>query len=149
MINNDPNYKKKALRSFYLQSAMKSLQAELLVQGPGVVSIKFPYQSKYTQQNGYIHAGILSTILDSACGYAAYTLMPPDADVLTVEFKVNLLRPAKGEAFEAKGKVLKAGRTLSVVEGTIHSSEYSEEKPVASMTATIMTIHTPHNNFDR
>ena len=136
----DQNYKNKTIDSFSRQSVMKMLSAKLMIHEPGAISISFPFQAEYTQQNGYIHAGIVTTILDSACGYAAFTLMPPNLDVLTVEFKVNLLRPAKGEEFTAKGKVLKAGKVISVVEGIVYSSDYGEGKPVASMTATIMAI---------
>lgn len=96
MEAQDTGYESKALESFGRQAVMQTLEAELSIQGPGIVSIRFPFQSRFTQQNGYIHAGIVATILDSACGYAAFTLMPQGADVLTVEFKVNLLRPAGG-----------------------------------------------------
>jgi len=136
----DTGYESKTLESFGRQAVMQTLDAELSIQGPGIVSIRFPFQSRFTQQNGYIHAGIVATILDSACGYAAFTLMPQGADVLTVEFKVNLLRPAKGDHFAAKATVVKPGKTISVVEAALYSSEYGEGKPVATMTATIMTM---------
>jgi uncharacterized protein (TIGR00369 family) len=136
----DTGYESKTFESFGRQVVMQTLEAELSIQGAGIVSIRFPFQSQFTQQNGYIHAGIVATILDSACGYAAFTLMPQGADVLTVEFKVNLLRPAKGDNFVAKATVVKPGKTISVVEAALYSSEYGEEKPVATMTATIMTM---------
>ncbi|MFK4754641.1 PaaI family thioesterase [Oceanobacter antarcticus] len=103
MEAQDTGYESKTLESFGRQAVMQTLDAELSIQGPGIVSIRFPFQSRFTQQNGYIHAGIVATILDSACGYAAFTLMPQGADVLTVEFKVNLLRPAKGGALCREG----------------------------------------------
>ncbi len=140
MHAQDEKYRHKTLESFARQAVMQTLGAELNIQAPGVVSISFPFQAQYTQQNGYIHAGIVATILDSACGYAAFTLMPMGTDVLTVEFKVNLLRPAKGDSFTAAARVVRPGRTISVVEAILHSSEYGEQKPVATMTATIMTM---------
>ncbi len=140
MEAQDTDYESKTQESFGRQAVMQTLEAELSIQGPGIVSICFPFQSRFTQQNGYIHAGIVATILDSACGYAAFTLMPEGADVLTVEFKVNLLRPATGDHFAAKARVVKPGKTISVVEATLYSSEYGEGKPVATMTATIMTM---------
>lgn len=140
MTPQDPDYEIRTHESFGRQAVMHTLGAALSIQEPGAVSIRFPFAPRYTQQNGYVHAGIVATILDSACGYAAYTLMPPDADVLTVEFKVNLLRPAKGDVFTAKATVVKAGRTISVVEAALYSPEYGEQKPVATMTATIMTM---------
>lgn len=140
MHAQDEKYRHKTLESFARQAVMQTLGAELNIQAPGVVSISFPFQAQYTQQNGYIHAGIVATILDSACGYAAFTLMPMGTDVLTVEFKVNLLRPAKGDSFTAAARVVRPGRTISVVEAILHNSEYGEQKPVATMTATIMTM---------
>lgn len=136
----DEHYKDRTAASFSRQAVMKTLDATLTIDSPGRVSISFPFNEIFTQQNGFIHAGIISTVLDSACGYAAYTLMSAKADVLTVEFKVNLLRPAKGSHFTASAHVVKAGRSISVVEATLHSAELGEQKPVATMTGTIMTI---------
>ncbi|MEX2473923.1 PaaI family thioesterase [Marinobacter sp.] len=142
MKAQNEQYLERTQKSFDRQAMMKTLGAELSVLAPGKVEIRFPYNPKFTQQNDYLHAGIVTTIMDSACGYAAFTLMPPDADVLTVEFKVNLLRPAKGEVFTSSAVVLKPGKTISVVEALLYSPEYGEQgdKPVASMTATIMTM---------
>ena len=143
MDAQDVSYREKVKESFNRQVVMHTLGAELSIQGPGIVSIRFPFQPEYTQQNGYIHAGIATTVLDSACGYAAFTLMPPEADVLTVEFKVNLLRPAMGAHFTARARVIKPGRTLSVVDAALFSPAYDEDKPVATMTGTIMAIVQP------
>ena len=95
---------------------MKTIGASIEAISPGKIEIEFPYQSNLTQQNGFIHAGIVSTVLDSACGYAAFSLMPLDVSVLTIEFKINLLSPATGDRFRGYGKVKKAGRTISVAE---------------------------------
>lgn len=142
----DKNYIRKTHDSFNRQAVMQTLKARLEIHEPGITSIRFPYNQAYTQQNGYIHAGIVTTILDSACGYAAYTLMPADADVLTVEFKVNLLRPARGDFFTASASVVKPGKTITVVDAKLHSPEYGENKPVATMTATIMSIFTQNRH---
>ena len=95
---------------------MKTVNASILAIRPGEIELEFPYQSNLTQQHGFIHAGIVSTVLDTACGYAAFSLMPENAAVLTIEFKVNLLSPAKGERFRAVGKVKKLGKNITVTE---------------------------------
>ena len=105
---------------------------------PGAVDLLLPYRADLTQHNGYLHAGILTTAADSACGYAAYTLMPAGSDVLSVEFKVNLLRPAAGERFVAEARVIKAGRTLTVVRCDIHGWKADKGKLVATMLATMI-----------
>jgi len=122
---------------------MKTLGASLVRVSPGEVAIRFPFDSNLTQQHGFIHAGIVSTVLDSACGYAAFTLMPQDAAVLTIEFKINLLSPARGEWFEAVGRVKKPGRNISVTEGEIYAQQGEAKKLVASMVGTMMAV------FDR
>jgi len=107
---------------------------------PGRIELKMPYLEEYTQQHGFVHAGILSTAMDSACGYAAFSLMPEEAAVLTIEYKLNLLAPAKGDFFLVIGKVLKVGRTVIVCQAEAYSSEKGEQKLVAQMTGTMMTI---------
>ena len=120
---------------------MSSIGAELLLVEQGKVEIALPYRSDLTQQHGYMHAGIITTIADTACGYAAYTLMPAGSEVLSVEFKVNLLRPAKGERFIAVANVLKPGRTLTVVRGDVFSvNEESEPELIATMLATMICL---------
>jgi len=103
---------------------------------PGVVELALRHSPAITQQHGFVHAGILATALDSACGYAAFSLMPANAGVLTIEFKINLIAPARGPLFQIVGTVLKHGRTISVVEGRATT----DGKLVASMTATVMTV---------
>jgi uncharacterized protein (TIGR00369 family) len=119
---------------------MTTIGAELVSIVPGAVQISLPYRADLTQQNGYLHAGIVTTIADSACGYAAYTLMPPNSAVLSVEFKVNLLRPAKGEEFLAIAEVLKSGRTLTVVRADVFANPKSERVLVATMLGTMMCL---------
>jgi len=120
---------------------MSSIGAELLIVEPGKVEIALPYRSDLTQQHGYLHAGIITTIADTACGYAAYTLMPAGSEVLSVEFKVNLLRPAKGERFAAVANVLKPGRTLTVVRADVFGiSESDERELIATMLATMICL---------
>jgi len=127
--------------SFERQTAMSSIGAELLIVEPGKVEIALPYRSELTQQHGYLHAGIITTIADTACGYAAYTLMPAGSEVLSVEFKVNLLRPAKGERFVAVANVLKPGRTLTVVRADVFGiSESDERELIATMLATMICL---------
>ena len=120
---------------------MNLIGGELTRVEPGVIEITLPYRTDLTQQHGYVHAGIITTIADSACGYAAYTLMPPGSDVLAVEFKVNLLRPAKGETFVARAEVIKSGRTLTVVRADVHAfSEDDSRELVAIMQGTMMRL---------
>lgn len=126
--------------SFERQHVMRLLNARLVKVAPGEARIEFPFSTTLTQQNGYIHAGILTTAVDSACGYAAFTLMPPGSGVLSIEFKVNFLSPALGEKFVAIGKVLRAGKTITVCNGEVYAVSDGAEKLVAAMQATMMTI---------
>lgn len=126
--------------SFARQKAMETIGAKLVRVEPGEVEIELPFREDLTQQHGFIHAGVITAVVDSACGYAAYSLMPPGASVLTVEFKVNLLAPARGERFRALGKVVKAGKTISVCHGEVVAVGEQGEKLVATMSATMMTL---------
>ena len=119
---------------------MTTLGAELTVVGQGVVEIRLPFSAKLTQQHGYLHAGAVTAVLDSACGYAALSLAPHDKDVLTVEFKQNLLAPAAGEVLVARAQVKRAGKTLTVCTADAFTITDSREKLVATMLATIMNI---------
>src|SRR5215831_4634140 len=127
-------------RSFLNQAFMSTLGAELTGVGQGVVEIRLPFSSKLTQQHGYLHAGAVTAVLDSACGYAALSLAPDDKDVLTVEFKQNLLAPAAGELLIARAQVKRAGKTLTVCTADAFAITGSKEKLVATMLATIMSI---------
>ena len=136
----DPDYARRIRESFARQRVMHLIGASLRRVEPGAIDIELPYRDDLTQQNGYLHAGVLTTIADSACGYAAYTLMPAGVDVVSVEFKVNLLRPAVGEIFLAEARVVKAGRTLTVVRCDVHAPSDGETKLVATMLGTMMRI---------
>ena len=124
--------------SFGRQRVMQLIGAALTRVEPGAVDIELPYREDLTQQNGYLHAGIITAVADSACGYAAYTLMPEGSNVLSVEFKVNLLRPAAGEKFVAQARVIKAGETLTVARCDVYGRVAEEAKLVATMLATMI-----------
>jgi len=120
---------------------MRLIGAELSLLEPGIVEITLPYRADLAQQNGYMHAGIVTTIADSAAGYAAYSLMPAGAEVLSVEFKVNLLRPAQGKSFLARAEVIKPGRTLTVARADVFGvADSSDRTLVAAMLATIICL---------
>ena len=118
---NDAGIEERIRSSFDRQGFMKTLRAELVKVMPGEVWIQFPFHRDVSQQHGFVHAAALTAIADNACGYAALTLMPEGAEVLTTEFKVNFLRPARGDHFVARGKVLKAGRKLTVCQGEVEA----------------------------
>jgi len=124
--------------SFARQGAMATLGAELSEVAAGRVVITLPVGPSVSQQHGFVHAGVVVAALDSACGYAALTLMPDDAEVLTVELKVNLLAPAGGHTLVAEGEVLRAGRTLTVCRGDAYAEEESERAHVATILATMV-----------
>ena len=135
-----PRYADRVRDSFALQGAMQTLGARLARIEPGAVDIEFDWAASLTQQHGFLHAGMVATALDSACGYAGFTLMGEDASVLTIEFKINLLAPAKGQRFRMVGQVLKPGRTISVVEGRALALDEGREKLVATMQCTLMAV---------
>lgn len=134
----NPSFVDEVKDSFSRQSVMRLIGAELSRIEPGVVEIDLRYRSDLTQHHGYLHAGIVATIADSACGYAAYSLMPAGSEVLSVEFKINLLRPARGEHFQARAQVVKAGKTLTVVRADVVSISGEEEQLIATMQATMI-----------
>lgn len=138
----DADFAQRTRDSFARQPAMRTLGASLETVAPGRVVIVMAHAEHLTQQHGFLHAGMLAAALDSACGYAAFSLMPADAAVLTIEFKINLLAPARGPRLRLEGQVVKAGRTISVVEGRAlqHGADGGDGKLVATMTATIMTV---------
>jgi uncharacterized protein (TIGR00369 family) len=136
----DPAFEERVRRSYARQRMLETLGAVLERVAPGEVDIRLPFRADLTQQHGSLHAGAMTTVVDSACGYAALTLMAPDAAVLSVEFKVNLLAPGRGEAVIARGRVLKPGRTLTVVRGDVFAVDGGEERLVATMLATMMAV---------
>jgi uncharacterized protein (TIGR00369 family) len=136
----DANFDARVRTSFGRQTAMATLGIEIAELKAGEIELRMPYALAYTQQHGFMHAGIITTALDTACGYAAFSLMPDDAAVLTVEFKTNLLAPAQGEHFLFRARVLKPGRTITVCEAQAFAAEKGKEKLVATMTGTLMAL---------
>ena len=136
----NPSFAVEIERSFAKQTIMNLIGARLSRVEPGVVEITLPYRNDLAQQHGYLHAGIITTIADSACGYAAYSLMPPNSEVLSVEFKVNLLRPAKAETFLATAEVIKSGKTLTVVRADVVGITGEHRELVATMLGTMMCL---------
>ena len=137
----NPDFATRVRESFDRQAVMSELGADLARVDPGLVEIAFPFRDKLTQQHGFLHAGIVAAVLDSACGYAAFSLMPADAAVLSVEFKINLLAPAQGKRFVARGEVIRPGRTITVCQGVVTALDGDREVDVAAMQATMMAIH--------
>ena len=137
----DPLFKEKVSASFAQQPVMNTVGATIVSIEPGMVELEFTHQQNLTQHHGFIHAGIVTTVLDSACGYAAYSLMPENTSVLTIEFKTNLLAPALGEKYVAIGQVKKPGRTITVSDGELFAITNGQKKLVATMTGTLMTMH--------
>jgi uncharacterized protein (TIGR00369 family) len=136
----NPDYRKVATATFERQQAMRTLGISIARLEPGEVDLSMPYSAAFTQQNGFVHAGIITAGLDTACGIAAFTLMPPGSDILTVEFKTNLLAPAKGERFSFRAHVIKPGRTLTVCEARAFAEVDGIESLIATMTGTLMAL---------
>lgn len=136
----DAAYADRVRASFARQQAMATIGATLADVGPGRVVIELPWQQALTQQHGFLHAGMVATALDSACGYAGFSLMSPDAAVLTIEYKINLLAPAQGERFRMEGVVVKPGRTITVTEGRAFALDGGKAKLIATMNATLMAV---------
>jgi uncharacterized protein (TIGR00369 family) len=138
VIPKDPAYEMRVRESFNRQSHMATLGATIAFLAPGEVHLALPFAAQFCQQNGFMHAGAIASIADSANGYAAYTLAPPETDVLAVEFKINLLAPARGEGFLACGRVLRPGRTLTVCQAEVFATEGTERTLIATMLSTII-----------
>src|SRR5450432_1329235 len=143
----DPNFEHRVRASFGRQAAMRLLGVAMERVSPGTVELTLPYREDLTQQHGFLHAGIAAAVVDSACGYAALSLMEPGVAVLSVEFKVQLLAPARGAWFRARGEVVRAGRTLSVVSGELLAFAQAraevgaeEGEVVTLLTGTMMTV---------
>jgi uncharacterized protein (TIGR00369 family) len=142
MKPTNPSFAEDVVHSFAQQPIMNLIGARLSLVEPGVVEITLPYRADLTQQHGYLHAGIVATIADSACGYAAFTLMPAGSNVLSAEFKVNLLRPAQGVEFVTRAEVIKAGRTLTVVRADVFGvDDKGDRELVATMQGTMITLY--------
>lgn len=141
MKPSNPDFAAAVTNNFAQQPIMNLIGARLDTVEPGVVEIELPFRADLTQQDGYIHAGVITTVADSAAGYAAYTLMPAGSRVLSIEFKVNLLRPARGDLFVARAEVIKAGRTLTVVRADVFAVDAEGERElVSTMQGTMMCL---------
>ena len=138
MIPQGPAYEAKVRESFSRQGHMTTLGVALEFVAPGEVHLSLPFSARFCQQNGLMHAGAIASVADSANGYAAYTLAPPGTDVLAVEFKINLLAPARAESFLACGRVLRAGRRLTVCQADVFTVGSNERTLVAVMLSTII-----------
>lgn len=136
----DPQFRERVRASFAKQTFMATLGASLERIEPGEVDIALAHHASLVQQHGFVHAGALASVLDSSCGYAAFTLMPADAGVLSIEFKLNLLEPAKGQRFIARGRVVRAGRTIFVCRADAVALEDDREVIVATMQGTMMCV---------
>ena len=136
----DPEFEPRVRASFSRQRFMATIGARLARVAAGEVDIELDVRDDLTQQHGFLHAGVLAAAADSACGYAAFSLMPPEARVLSVEFKVNLMKPAAGTRFRAVGRVVRSGRTLTVCSGEVSAERDGRETVVALMQATMMAV---------
>ena len=137
----DADFEPRIRASFARQGAMATMGARLAEVAPGRVVVELPHSDAISQQHGFVHAGMVAAAIDSACGYAAATLMPADAGVLTIEFKINLLAPARGPLLRCVGQVTKAGRTISVADGRVwQDGPDGRAQLVATITATLMTV---------
>ncbi|MFQ5993792.1 MAG: PaaI family thioesterase [Acidiferrobacterales bacterium] len=137
---SDPGYAERVHQSFAQQQIMDLIGAALVDVQPGYCEIHLPYRPELSQQDGYFHAGIISTIADSAAGYAGFTLMPVHSRVLTVEYKLNLLRPGDGERLIARGHVVNAGKTLVIAKADVGVLKNGAEKMCATLLQTLFTL---------
>ncbi len=140
LIPKNPDFEECVRDSFSRQGIMELIGARLSRVEPGLVEIELPYRADLTQQHGFFHAGITSTIADSAGGYAAYSLMPAEASVLTTEFKINLLAPAEGELLRALGRVVRPGRLLTVCDVDVFALKDGAATPCAKLLETLMCL---------
>src|SRR5213595_1707413 len=136
----NPDFREIATDTFERQRAMRTLGISIARLEPGEVDLAMAYSAQFTQQNGFVHAGIITAGLDNACGIAAFTLMPAGSDILTVEFKTSLLAPARGERFAFSATVVKPGRTLTFCEGRAYAEHDGVETLIATMTGTLMAL---------
>jgi uncharacterized protein (TIGR00369 family) len=137
----NPDFESRVRDSFARQAAMRLIGARLTTVEPGLCVIELPVRDDLTQQHGFVHGGVVGMIADSAGGYAGFTLMPADASVLTVEYKINMLAPAAGEMLVATGEILKPGRTLAIVRADVMAIRGDRKTRVATMQQTLMVMH--------
>lgn len=137
---HDPHFEARVRESYARQRVMRTIGARLARVAPGEATIELPFRDDLTQQHGFVHAGIVAAIADSACGYAAFSLMPAGAAVLSIEYKINLLAPAAGDALVARARVVRPGRTITACAADVVAVAAGAEKLVATMLATMMTV---------
>ncbi len=135
-----PNFRQRIFDSFQRQPFMAYIGAQLILVEAGIVELRLPYKEELSQQHGYFHGGIIGTLADNSAGYAAYTLMEQHSSVLSVEFKLNLLAPGKGQALTAKSKVLKRGRTLTVCRSEVYVTNSNNTQICAAAQATLIEL---------
>lgn len=143
MVARNPDYESLVRSSFAQQGLMSHFGAELTRVDPGAVDIEVPFSSDLTQQQGFFHGGVTTALLDTSCGYSALALMAAGSEVLSIEFKVNLLTPARGERLVARGRVVKSGRTITVCQGDAYAATPDGEVHCATMTATMIRVDAP------
>ncbi|HYP29711.1 MAG TPA: PaaI family thioesterase [Blastocatellia bacterium] len=136
----DPDFEARVRESFARQTLMGTIGARLVTVSPGAVEIELPFREDLSQQHGYLHAGVVTAIVDTACGYSALTLMDAGAEVLTIEYKINFVSPALGERLVARGRVTRPGRTVTVCAGDVFAEGGGKVKLVASMLATMISL---------
>ncbi|MEE9300076.1 MAG: PaaI family thioesterase [Alphaproteobacteria bacterium] len=136
----DPDYAERVRASFARQSFMAHLGAELAEVGPGRCTVSLLYREEFTQQHKHFHGGVIGTLADNAAGYAAFSLMPAESTILTVEYKLNFVAPGRGERLIARGLVLRPGRTLSVARAEVYALKDGEERLCATALETLMCL---------
>jgi len=148
-VPQDPEFEARVRGSFASQTLMRTVGARLLRVSPGEVEIGFRFRDDLTQHHGFLAGAVVTAIVDVACGYAAMTLMPPGASVLTIEYKVNFLSPAQGERVIARGRVVRPGRAVTVCAGDVVALHTGREKTIATMLATMATVNSDGAEFAR
>ncbi|MEI2774663.1 MAG: PaaI family thioesterase [Tetrasphaera sp.] len=136
----NPDFESVVRGSFAKQGLMTHFGSSMTRCEPGFVEIEVPYAAHLTQQQGFFHGGVTTSIVDTACGYAALTLMPAGSEVLTVEFKINLFAPAKGDTLIARGRIIRSGRTITVCHGDAYAVQSGAETHCATMTTTMIRV---------
>jgi uncharacterized protein (TIGR00369 family) len=136
----DPRFAERCRASFARQRAMALIGARMAAVTPGRCEIELPFRADLTQQKGFVHGGIVGMIADTACGYAAYSLMPASASLVTVEYKINILAPGRGERLLARAEVIKSGRTLSITRGEVYAEQGGAQTLCAVMQQTLMML---------
>ena len=139
-MDETDDFRERIRQSFGRQPAMETIGATLTRIEQAMVEIELPFDPKLTQQHGLLHGGIISTALDTACTYAAFSVIPPDASLLTIDFKVNLMSPGRGDRFLFRGEITKPGSTIIVADGRAYAIADGPAKLIASMTATMMVV---------